>query len=72
MMENVGPRDLVPEIWAKMLLANQMAEFLNQIYLMKLPDLMHGDTNSRKFKVDLKPLGWGLSNMGVANLVSGL
>ena len=56
MMENFGPRDLVPEIWAKMLLANQMAKFLNQIYLwnkmMKLPDLMHGDTNSRRFKVD--------------------
>ena len=24
---------LVPEIWAKMLLANEIAEFLNQIYL---------------------------------------
>ena len=26
-------KNLVPEIWAKMLLANQIAEFVNQIYL---------------------------------------
>ena len=27
-------KNLAPEIWAKTLLANQIAEFLNQIYLL--------------------------------------
>ena len=47
---------LVPEIWVKMLLANEIAEFLNQLYLqytiMKNPDFLHVDTNSLKLKVD--------------------
>ena len=47
---------LVPEIWAKMLLANEIAGFFNQLYLlnkiMKSPDFLHVDTNSLKLKVD--------------------
>ena len=47
---------LVPEIWAKMLLANEIAGFFNQLYLlnkiMKNPDFLHVDTNSLKSKVD--------------------
>ena len=47
---------LVPEIWAKMLLANEIAGFLNQLYLqneiMKNPDFLHVDTNSLKLKFD--------------------
>ena len=47
---------LVPEIWAKMLLANEIAGFLNQVYLqnkiMKNPDFLHVDTNSLKLKVE--------------------
>ena len=46
----------VPEIWAKMLLANKIVGFLNQLYLqdkiMKKPDFLHVDTNSLKLKVD--------------------
>ena len=53
---------LVPEIWAKMFLANQVAVSLNQLYLynktMKEPDFLHTDTNSLKLKVDCKMLGW--------------
>ena len=37
------------EIWAKILLANQIAAFLNQLYLqnktMKKPIFLHVDTN---------------------------
>ena len=47
---------LVPEIWAKMHLANEIAGFLNQLYLqneiMKNPDFLHVDTNSLKLKFD--------------------
>ena len=47
---------LVPEIWVKMLLANEIAGFLNQLYpqnkIMKNPDFLHADTNSLKLKVD--------------------
>ena len=47
---------LVPEIWAKMLLANEIAGFVNQLYLqnkiMKNSDFLHVDTNLLKLKVD--------------------
>ena len=47
---------LVAEIWVKMLLASEIAGFLNQLYLqnkiMKNPDFLHVDTNSLKLKVD--------------------
>ena len=47
---------LVPEIWAKMFSANQIAGFFHQPYLqnssMKKPDFLHVDTNSNKLKVD--------------------
>ena len=47
---------VVPEISAKMLLGNEIAGFLNQLYLqnkvMKIPDFLHVDTNSLKIKVD--------------------
>ena len=53
-------KDLVSEIWAKMLLANQIAGFLNQLYLykkiMKKPDFLHVDTDSQKLKIDQKIL----------------
>ena len=46
----------VPEIWAKMFSANQIAGFLNQPFLqnkwMKQPNILHVDTNSQKLKVD--------------------
>ena len=49
---------LVPEIWAKMPLANQIAEFLNRLYLqkkmMKKSDFLHVDKDSWKLKVDGK------------------
>ena len=49
-------KNLVPKIWVKMLLANQIAGFSNQIYLnnkmMKWPNFLHGHTNSWKLKVD--------------------
>ena len=42
-------KNLVPEIWAKMLSANQIAGFLNWLYLqkieMKSPDCLHVDTD---------------------------
>ena len=66
----------VPEIWAKMFSANQIAEFFNQPYLqnksMKQPGFLHVDTNSHKLKVDQKNLGWAWSEMGVASQVTGL
>ena len=47
---------LVPEIWAKMLLANEIVGFSNQLYLqnkvMKNRDFLHVDINSLKLKVD--------------------
>ena len=39
---------------------------------MKKPDFEHVDTDLWKFKVDWNILGWALSKMGVANLISGL
>ena len=48
-------KNLFPEIWNKMLLANQIAGFFNQLSLhkkvMKRPDFLHVDTNSKKLKV---------------------
>ena len=42
-------KNLVPEIWAKMLSADQIAGFLNWLYLqnieMKRPDFLHVDTD---------------------------
>ena len=49
-------KNLVPEIWAKMLLANQITGFLNQRYLqnkmMKNPNFLHVDTDLWKLEVD--------------------
>ena len=44
---------MVPEIWAKMLLANQIAEFVNQIYISETErrDILDVDTNSWKSRV---------------------
>ena len=51
----------IPEIWAKMFSANQIAGFFNQPYLqkksMKYTDFLHVATNSHKLKVDQKFLG---------------
>ena len=51
----------IPEIWAKMFSANQIAGFFNQPYLqkksMKYTDFLHVDTNSHKLKVDQNFLG---------------
>ena len=59
-----------------MLSANQIAGFLNQLFLhcrsMKQPHFLHVDTNSQKLKVDQKYFGWAWSEMGVADLVYGL
>ena len=59
-----------------MLLANQIAGFLNQPFLqnnwMKQPNILHVDTNSQKLKLIEKFFGWAWSKMGAANLVSGL
>ena len=49
-------KNLVSEIWAKMLLANQITRFLNQLYLqkkrMKKPDFLHVDADSWKIEFD--------------------
>ena len=62
----------VPEIWAKMFLANQIAGFFNQPYLqnksMKQSDFLHVDTNSHKLKVDQKSFVWAWPEMGVTSL----
>ena len=59
----------IPEIWAKMFSANQIAGFFNQPYLqnksMKQPDFLHVDTNSLKLKVDQNFLGWAWSKKWV-------
>ena len=48
----------VPEIWAKMFSANQIAQFFNQPYLQnKSIRFLHIDTSSHKLKVDQKILG---------------
>ena len=53
---------LVPEIWAKMFSANQVAGFFVQPYLqnksMKWLVFLHVDTNSHKLKVDQEIFGW--------------
>ena len=59
-----------------MLSANEIAGFLNQLFLqnklMKQPLFLYVDTNSQKLKTDWKFFGWAWSEMDVANLVSGL
>ena len=49
-------KSFAPDIWAKMLLAKQITGILRQICLwnqvMKQPDFLHVDTNSRKLKVE--------------------
>ena len=66
---------LVPDIWTKMLLGNQIAGFLNQLYLlkkmMKEPDFFNVNTNSFKLKVDLKELRVVWSKMDMLTLVVG-
>ena len=46
----------VAEIWIKMFLVNEIAGFLNQLYLqnkiMKNPDFLHVEINSLNLKVD--------------------
>ena len=58
----------VPEIWAKMFSANQIAGFFNQPYLqnksMKQPDFLYADTNSYKLKVDQNIFGVGMVRNG--------
>ena len=53
-MELYLGKGLVPEICAKMFLANQIAEFLNQLYLQnkktKKFDFLHVDKDSLKLK----------------------
>ena len=48
--------------WVKMLVVNEIAGFLNQLYyqnkIMKNTDLLHVYTNLLKVKVDWKILGW--------------
>ena len=72
----ISGNNLVPELWAKMLLANQITGFLNQLYLwnkmMKKSNFLNVDTDSWKLEVDRKMLGWVGSKMGVATLFSGL
>ena len=66
----------VPEIWARMFSANQIAGFFNQPYLqkksVKQPDFLHVGTNSHKLKVDQNILGWLWSEMIMASLITGL
>ena len=66
----------VPEIWAKMISANQIAGFFNQQYLqtksMKQTDFLHFDTNSHKLKVDENILEWARSEVSVTSLVTRL
>ena len=66
------------EIYAKMLSANQIAEFSNQLFLqdklMKDPHFLHVDTNLQKIKVDQKfwlhmiKIGSGQSGFGTLKL----
>ena len=69
-------KSFVPEIWAKILSASQIAGFFNQPYLqnksVKQPEFLHVDTNSHKLKNDQKIIGWAWSKMGLASLVMGL
>ena len=63
----------VPEIWAKMFPANQIAGFFNQPYLqnksVKWSDFLHFDTNSHKPKFNKKCFEWAWSEMDVTSLV---
>ena len=72
----VFKKNFIPEIQAKMFLANQIAGFLNQPYLqnksMNQPDCQHVDTNSHKLRVSQRIFGQTQSKMGVASLVMGL
>ena len=58
----------VPDIWAKMFSASQIAGFFNLPYIqnksLKWPDFLHVDTNSHKLKLDQKVLGCAWSEMG--------
>lgn len=51
-----------PEIWAKILLANKIVGFLNQLYLenkiIENSEFVHLVTNTLKLIVDWKILGW--------------
>ena len=62
--------NLVPEIWAKILLVNQIAGFLNQLDLqnkvMKRPDFLHVDTNLWRLKVAWNILGEDVVKNGCA------
>ena len=59
-----------------MLSANQIAGFLNQLFLqiklMKQPHFFHVDVNSQKLKVDQNVFCCAWSKMDVANLLSAL
>ena len=59
-----------------MLSTNQIAGFLNQLFLqnklMKQPHFLHVYTNSQNLKFDQIFFGWAWSKMGLANLISGL
>ena len=59
-----------------MLSANQIARFLNQLFLqnksMKQCHLLHVDTTSQNLKVSQKIVGCPWSKMGGVNLVSAL
>ena len=69
-------KNLVPKIEPKMLSANQIARFLNQLFLqnksMKQCHLLHVDTTSQNLKVSQKIVGCPWSKMGGVNLVSAL
>ena len=69
-------KNLVPEIYAKVLSVNHIVRFLNNLFLqnksVKQHHFLHVDTNSQKLKVVGKYFGWTWSNIGVANLVSAL
>ena len=68
-------KNLVPEIKAKMLSANQIAGFLNQLLqkeMTKQHYILYVDTNSQKLQVDRIFFGWVGSKMGVVNLLVGL
>ena len=66
----------VPEIWAKIFSADQIAGFYNQPYIqnksMKQHDYFRVHTNSHRVKVDQKMFGWAWSKMGLTSLVTRL
>ena len=69
-------KNLTSEIQAKTLSANQIAGFLNHLFLqnklIKQPHFQHVDTNSQKLKIDFNFFGWACSKVDMANLVFGL